>query len=82
MRLGVRRDTGPLRPKRRRHEHKPDGTGDPQPAVRRFYARVLEPLSKRDRNRERLLADLDGRVLELGCGAGINFPSTRAPFRT
>jgi ubiquinone/menaquinone biosynthesis C-methylase UbiE len=43
------------------------------PLFARFYARVLEPLSKRDRNRERLLAELYGRVLELGCGAGINF---------
>jgi hypothetical protein len=51
------------------------------PLFARFYARVLGPLSKRDRNRERLMTDLHGRVLEPGCGAGINFRCTRTRCR-
>ena len=35
----------------------------------RFAARSAE----KDQNRTRLLEDLTGRVLELGCGAGFNF---------
>lgn len=43
------------------------------PFFARLYAHVLEPLATRDGNRRRLLADLHGRVLEVGCGAGVNF---------
>jgi ubiquinone/menaquinone biosynthesis C-methylase UbiE len=45
----------------------------------RFYACALEPLAARDGNRRRLLAGLHGEVVEIGCGAGVNFhlyPST------
>lgn len=38
-----------------------------------FYAHLLEPLAARDRHRPRLLRDLTGRVVEVGCGAGVNF---------
>jgi SAM-dependent methyltransferase len=44
------------------------------PLFARLYARVLEPMAARDENRPRLLAGLEGRVLELGCGTGVNFP--------
>jgi ubiquinone/menaquinone biosynthesis C-methylase UbiE len=43
------------------------------PFFARLYALILEPLAARDGNRRRLLADLHGRVLEIGCGAGVNF---------
>lgn len=43
------------------------------PAFARIYAHVVEPLAARDHNRARLLAELRGRVCELGCGAGVNF---------
>jgi ubiquinone/menaquinone biosynthesis C-methylase UbiE len=43
------------------------------PFFARLYAHVLEPLAARDGNRRRLLADLRGRVVEIGCGAGVNF---------
>jgi ubiquinone/menaquinone biosynthesis C-methylase UbiE len=43
------------------------------PAFARLHAHFLEPLTARDANRDRLLADISGRVLELGCGAGVNF---------
>jgi ubiquinone/menaquinone biosynthesis C-methylase UbiE len=38
-----------------------------------MYLRVSERSAKRDKNRARLFADLRGRVLELGCGSGVNF---------
>jgi ubiquinone/menaquinone biosynthesis C-methylase UbiE len=43
------------------------------PFFARLYAHLLEPLAARDGNRRRLLADLHGRVVEIGCGAGVNF---------
>jgi ubiquinone/menaquinone biosynthesis C-methylase UbiE len=43
------------------------------PLFARLYAHVLEPMAARDKNRARLLAGLTGRVLELGCGTGVNF---------
>jgi ubiquinone/menaquinone biosynthesis C-methylase UbiE len=43
------------------------------PFFARLYAHILEPLAARDGNRRRLLADLHGRVVEIGCGAGVNF---------
>lgn len=43
------------------------------PLFARLYARMFEPLAEHDQNRQRLLDDLDGRVLELGCGGGVNF---------
>jgi ubiquinone/menaquinone biosynthesis C-methylase UbiE len=43
------------------------------PLFARLYARVLEPMAGRDENRPRLLAALEGQVLELGCGTGVNF---------
>jgi ubiquinone/menaquinone biosynthesis C-methylase UbiE len=47
------------------------------PVFARLYARVSERRAGRDENRTRLLSDLSGRVLELGCGYGANF--TRYP---
>ncbi len=43
------------------------------PLFARLYTRVGEPKAKRDKNRARLLGDLAGRVLEVGCGGGVNF---------
>jgi ubiquinone/menaquinone biosynthesis C-methylase UbiE len=43
------------------------------PVFARLYARVSERKARRDENRTRLLSDLSGRVLELGCGYGANF---------
>jgi ubiquinone/menaquinone biosynthesis C-methylase UbiE len=43
------------------------------PFFARLYAHVLEPLAARDGNRPRLLAGLHGKVVEIGCGAGVNF---------
>jgi ubiquinone/menaquinone biosynthesis C-methylase UbiE len=43
------------------------------PVFARLYARVSEARARRDENRTRLLSDLRGRVLELGCGTGANF---------
>jgi len=43
------------------------------PFFARLYAHLLEPLAARDGNRRRLLGDLHGRVVEVGCGAGVNF---------
>jgi len=34
---------------------------------------VIARSAERDQNRARLLGDLRGRVLELGCGTGVNF---------
>jgi ubiquinone/menaquinone biosynthesis C-methylase UbiE len=43
------------------------------PFFAHLYAHVLEPLAARDGNRRRLVRDLQGRVVEVGCGAGVNF---------
>jgi ubiquinone/menaquinone biosynthesis C-methylase UbiE len=43
------------------------------PLFARFYARVIARSAERDPNRARLFEDLHGRVLELGCGPGVNF---------
>jgi ubiquinone/menaquinone biosynthesis C-methylase UbiE len=43
------------------------------PVFARLYARVAEPKARRDENRTRLVGDLSGRVLEVGCGGGVNF---------
>jgi ubiquinone/menaquinone biosynthesis C-methylase UbiE len=43
------------------------------PFFARLYAHILEPLAARDGNRRRLLAGVRGRVVEIGCGAGVNF---------
>jgi hypothetical protein len=43
------------------------------PLFARLYVRVFEPFAKRDKNRGRLFEDVAGRVLELGCGSGVNF---------
>lgn len=52
-------------------------TGTPSdirnPLFARFYAHLLEPLAARDGNRRRMLAGVHGRVVEIGCGAGVNF---------
>jgi ubiquinone/menaquinone biosynthesis C-methylase UbiE len=49
------------------------------PLFARMYVRVCERSAKRDKNRARLFADLHGRVLELGCGSGVNFMRYRPP---
>jgi ubiquinone/menaquinone biosynthesis C-methylase UbiE len=49
------------------------------PWFARMYVRVCERSAKRDKNRARLFADLHGRVLELGCGSGVNFGHYRPP---
>lgn len=38
-----------------------------------LYLRVFAPFARRDENRARLFEHLRGRVLELGCGSGVNF---------
>jgi ubiquinone/menaquinone biosynthesis C-methylase UbiE len=38
-----------------------------------LYLRVFAPFARRDENRARLFEHLHGRVLELGCGSGVNF---------
>ena len=35
--------------------------------------RVFEPFARKDENRARLVESAQGRVLELGCGSGVNF---------
>jgi ubiquinone/menaquinone biosynthesis C-methylase UbiE len=59
-------------PERPRVELSPE-TDIRNPLFARLYVRVFEPFAKRDRNRARLFENLDGRVLELGCGGGVNF---------
>jgi len=51
---------------------------------RRLFARIyawIEPRMRRQMGqyREQLVADLDGRVLEIGCGTGANFGYYTAP---
>jgi ubiquinone/menaquinone biosynthesis C-methylase UbiE len=43
------------------------------PLFARIYARFEEPGAQRDENRARLLRDVAGVVLEVGCGGGVNF---------
>ena len=43
------------------------------PLFARLYMRVCARAAERDKNRARLFAGLHGRVLELGCGSGVNF---------
>ena len=43
------------------------------PLFAQFYARGLARSAARDPNRARLFEDVRGRVLELGCGPGVNF---------
>jgi SAM-dependent methyltransferase len=43
------------------------------PLFARLYVRVFEPFARRDENRARLVEGAQGRVLELGCGTGVNF---------
>ena len=43
------------------------------PLFARLYTRFAARSAEKDQNRTRLLEDLNGRVLELGCGAGFNF---------
>jgi ubiquinone/menaquinone biosynthesis C-methylase UbiE len=48
-----------------------------RPIFSRFYARAAGPALERagaDAHRRRLLAGLQGRVLEVGAGNGLNFP--------
>jgi ubiquinone/menaquinone biosynthesis C-methylase UbiE len=44
------------------------------PLFARMYVRFVGRSADRDQNRVHLLEDLSGRVLELGCGSGMNFP--------
>ena len=43
------------------------------PLFARIYARFEERGAQRDENRARLVRDLAGVVLEVGCGGGVNF---------
>ena len=43
------------------------------PLFARFYARTIARSAEEDENRARLVEDLHGLVLELGCGSGVNF---------
>lgn len=44
------------------------------PLFARLYARTVGSRAQHDVNRQTLLAGLSGRVLEVGCGNGVNFP--------
>lgn len=44
------------------------------PLFARLYARSVGSRARHDANRQTLLAGLSGRVVEVGCGNGVNFP--------